>query len=66
MALLPDRSAATLNATAARLLKGLVVHTHTVDNGMEFTSHQQLAELTGASVYFAHEHSPRNAGPMSR
>jgi len=61
-ALLPDRSADTLNATAARLLKGLPVHTITADNGMEFASHKQLARLTGASVYFCHEHSPWERG----
>lgn len=62
MALLEDRSAATLNATAARLLKGFVVHTLTVDNGMEFASHKELAALIGAPVYFAHEHSPWERG----
>lgn len=62
MALLPDRSAATLNATAAGLLNGCVVHTLTVDNGMEFASHRQLARLLGASVYFCHEHSPWERG----
>jgi IS30 family transposase len=62
MALLPDRSAATLNATAARLLAGFVVHTLTVDNGMEFASHKELSALIGAPVYFAHEHSPWERG----
>jgi transposase, IS30 family len=62
MALLPDRSAATLNATAARLLNGFVVHTLTVDNGMEFASHRELTVLIGAPVYFAHEHSPWERG----
>jgi len=62
MALLPDRSAATLNATAARLLKGFVVHTLTVDNGMEFASHKQLSALIGTPVYFCHGHSPWERG----
>ncbi len=62
MALLADRSAATLNATAARLLKGFVVHSLTVDNGMEFASHKELSALLGAPVYFAHEHSPWERG----
>jgi IS30 family transposase len=62
MALLPDRSAATLNATTARLLKGFVVHSLSVDNGMEFASHGELARLLGAPVYFCHEHSPWERG----
>ena len=62
MALLFDRSAATLNATVARLLKGFVVHTLTVDNGMEFASHKELSRLIGAPVYFCHEHSPWERG----
>ena len=62
MALLPDRSAATLNAATARLLNGFVVHTLTVDNGMEFASHKELCALIGAPVYFAHEHSPWERG----
>jgi hypothetical protein len=40
----------------------LVVHTLTVDNGMEFASHKHLTELIGAPVYFAHEHSPWERG----
>ncbi len=62
MALLTDRSAATLNATTARLLNGLPVHTLTGDNGMEFASHKELGALIGAPVYFAHEHSPWECG----
>jgi transposase, IS30 family len=62
MALLPDRSAATLNAATARLLKGFAVHSLTVDNGMEFASHKELARLIGAPVYFCHEHSPWERG----
>lgn len=62
MALLPDCSAATLNATAERLLHGLPVHTLTVDNGMEFASHKDLSARIGAPIYFAHEHSPWERG----
>ncbi len=62
IALLPDRSAATLNAACVRLLKGFIVHTLTVDNGMEFASHKELARLIGAPVYFCHEHSPWERG----
>jgi IS30 family transposase len=62
MALLADRSAATLNATAARLLQGFVIHTLTVDNGMEFASHKELSARIGAVIYFAHEHSPWERG----
>ena len=43
-------------------MKGLPFRTLTVDNGMEFASHKKLEELTGASIYFAHEKSPWERG----
>ena len=57
-ALLPERTAAILNATAFELLRDMPVLTLTVDNGMEFASHKQLSALIGAPVFFAHEKSP--------
>ena len=62
IALLADRSAATLNAAAAELLRGFEVRSLTVDNGMEFSGHKQLARLIGAPVYFCHEHHPEQRG----
>lgn len=51
-----------LNRSAQRAMKGLPFRTLTVDNGMEFASHKKLEELTGASIYFAHEKSPWERG----
>ena len=62
IALLADRSAATLNAAAAGLLRGYAVHSLTVDNGMEFAGHPQLARLIGAPVFFCHAHHPEERG----
>lgn len=62
LAPLPDLRAATLNAAAARILSGFTVRSLSVDNGMEFASHQKLSARIGAPVYFCHEHSPWERG----
>jgi IS30 family transposase len=58
----PSRKAAALNEALCEMLSGLPVYTLTVDNGMEFASHVELAQKIGAPVYFAHEHSPWERG----
>lgn len=62
IALLAGRSAATLNAAAVELLRGLEVRSLTVDNGMEFAAHKKLSEAIGAPVYFCHAHCPQERG----
>lgn len=59
---LEDRSAAALNQAAAQSMKKMPMETLTVDNGMEFASHKELARLTQADVYFAHEKCPWERG----
>lgn len=59
---LAERSAEQLNGSARRAMKHHPFKTLTVDNGMEFASHKKLEELTGVSVYFAHEKSPWERG----
>lgn len=58
----PTRKAADLNKVLCELLMGLPVYSLTVDNGMEFASHVELAKRMGASVFFAHEQSPWERG----
>ncbi len=60
--LLAKRTGEALNRAASRAMKYLPFETLTVDNGMEFASHKKLKELTGASIYFAHEKSPWERG----
>ena len=55
---LPDRRGRTLNRVTVEALRGLPVHTLTVDNGMEFGCFRALQEQLGARVYFAHEGCP--------
>lgn len=57
-----DRRAATWNAVAQARLEGHPAKSITVDNGMEFASHQELAAQTKVSVYFAHAKSPWERG----
>jgi len=60
--LLSERNAINLNRAASRSLARLPLKTVTVDNGMEFAGHKKLKQLTGASVYFAHEKKPWERG----
>jgi IS30 family transposase len=60
--LLAERNGETLNSSAHRAVKHLPFETLTVDNGMEFASHKKLEQLTGASIYFAHEKCPWERG----
>ena len=62
---LPDKKAATLNATSVRAFKGLpssLVRTLTTDNGSEFSGHRDLERLLGCSVYFAPARQPWQRG----
>jgi len=60
--LLADRSAKTLNRAVQLVTKSCLIRTLTVDNGMEFAGHKELAERTGVDVYFAHEKCPWERG----
>lgn len=60
---LPKREASRVEVQAAMLLKSVShVKTLTVDNGKEFAHHSQIAEQTGAEVYFAHPYSSWERG----
>ncbi len=56
--LLEERTGKQMNVQAIRDLRGLPVHTLTVDNGMEFGSFKKLESALKAEVYFAHEKCP--------
>jgi len=62
---LPDRKDHIFNiATAKSFSKvpSLLKKSFTVDNGKEFTHHQELAESTGMNVYFCDPYSPWQRG----
>ncbi len=59
---LSDRSALELNNRVANPMRKYNMKSLTVDNGMEFASHQQLKKRTGTTIYFAHEKSPWERG----
>ena len=60
--LLDDRSAKELNKHAAKAMRYHEIKTLTVDNGMEFASHQALKGKLKTQIYFAHERSPWERG----
>jgi len=57
-----DRSSASWRATAVRLLRDLPCYSVTVDNGMEFASHHDLAAALQAPIFFAHPGCPWERG----
>jgi transposase, IS30 family len=57
-----DRSARTWNDGARERLKGFPVKSLTVDNGMEFGSHEALSTQLCAPVFFAHACCPWERG----
>ena len=60
---LPKKEASQVEAQAVRLLKTVpYLKTLTVDNGKEFANHSQIAEQTGAEVYFAHSYASWERG----
>lgn len=52
--------------TAVRLLEPFkkYIHTITTDNGVEFMEHEYITKRLGATVYFAHPHSPWQKGAI--
>jgi len=44
------------------LLAGFPVHTITCDNGKEFTDHEEVANVLGTEVYFAHPYASWERG----
>jgi IS30 family transposase len=60
---LSKREASQVEAQAAWLLRAMPhTKTLTVDNGKEFANHSEIAEQTGADVYFAHPYSSWERG----
>ena len=60
---LPKREASQVEEQAVSLLQLMPhVKTLTVDNGKEFANHSEIAEQTGADVYFAHPYSSWERG----
>lgn len=59
---LDGRKAAYLNEAAENVAESMPIKTITVDNGMEFASHKELKEKTGADIYFAHPGCPWERG----
>ena len=57
-----DRQARELNRQTIQAMKGLPVHTLTVDHGMEFGCFGELEAHLGAKVYFAHKRCPWERG----
>ena len=63
LAALPKKEAARVVQQTTRLLEPIAeVKTLTFDNGKEFAGHLQIAEQTGALVYFAHPYSSWERG----
>ena len=58
----PDRTSASWGAAMAPKLRALGGRSLTVDNGMEFASHRDLAHDLHAPVYFAHPGCPWERG----
>lgn len=62
LAKVPDPSSASWCAALAATLRALGCRSLTVDNGMEFASHRDLAAALQAPVYFAHPGCPWERG----
>lgn len=62
IARVPDRSSASWCTALAAQLHALGCRSLTVDNGMEFASHRDLAQALHAPVYFAHPGCPWERG----
>lgn len=60
--LLAKRDALLTKKTIVKLLKGLPVHSISLDNGSEFSEFRALEEELGAEVYFAEPHKPWQRG----
>lgn len=62
LGVVPDRTSASWCAVAQRRLHKLPCCSLTIDNGMEFASHHDLAAALQAPVYFAHPGCPWERG----
>jgi IS30 family transposase len=58
----PDRTSASWCAAMTPKLRALGCRSLTVDNGMEFASHRELAQVLNAPVFFAHPGCPWERG----
>lgn len=62
MGLVSQRTKEAVKKMIISLLADFPVHTITCDNGKEFTSHEEIANVLGAEVYFAHPYSSWERG----
>ena len=62
MGLVSKRTKEAVKEMIISLLADFPVHTITCDNGKEFTSHEEIATVLGAEVYFAHPYSSWERG----
>ncbi len=62
MGLVSHRTKEAVKEKIISLLADFPVHTITCDNGKEFTSHEEIANVLEAKVYFAHPYSSWERG----
>jgi len=62
MGLVSQRTKKAVKEMIISLLADFPVHTITCDNGKEFTSHEEIANVLGAEVYFAHPYASWERG----
>jgi len=63
LSLLPrTRTPQATNAAIRNALEGMPCHSLTLDNGTEFSHHQQLERILDATIYFADPYSPWQRG----
>jgi IS30 family transposase len=62
IAIIDSKEADTVEKAVTELMKGETAHTITFDNGKEFSRHKEMAQSTGAKVYFAHPYSSWERG----
>jgi len=62
MGLVSQRTKDVVAEMIISLLADFPVHTITCDNGKEFTSHEEVASVLGAEVYFAHPYASWERG----
>ena len=62
MGLVVKRTKEAVKEKIIALLKGYPVHTITCDNGKEFADHEEISQVLGADVYFAHTYASCERG----
>ena len=62
MGLVVRRTKEAVKVKIIALLKGYPVHTITCDNGKEFADHEEISQVLGADVYFAHTYASWERG----